>query len=176
MTVSASVVDAIGNTPLIRLKALSEETGCEILGKAEFMNPGQSVKDRPARQMILEAEARGELKPGGVIVEGTADTEVTGRLIGAVLYAALPANAVTFALLAYVTQRASPTQAAASADIASLRPDSRSVAKRRLAVSRNAGASNGAIRAARASAAAISASAEVPSASTNGAFSVPWNP
>lgn len=72
MTVSASVVDAIGNTPLIRLNALSEETGCEILGKAEFMNPGQSVKDRPARQMILEAEARGDLKPGGVIVEGTA--------------------------------------------------------------------------------------------------------
>ncbi|MEP4769770.1 MAG: cysteine synthase A [Roseibium sp.] len=72
MSVSASVVDAIGNTPLIRLNALSEETGCEILGKAEFMNPGQSVKDRPARQMILEAEARGDLKPGGVIVEGTA--------------------------------------------------------------------------------------------------------
>ncbi|MEP3047369.1 MAG: cysteine synthase A [Roseibium sp.] len=72
MSVSASVVDSIGNTPLIRLNALSEETGCEILGKAEFMNPGQSVKDRPARQMILEAEARGDLKPGGVIVEGTA--------------------------------------------------------------------------------------------------------
>ncbi|WP_395175965.1 cysteine synthase A [Roseibium alexandrii] len=72
MSVSASVVDAIGNTPLIRLKGLSEETGCEIFGKAEFMNPGQSVKDRPARQMILEAEARGDLKPGGVIVEGTA--------------------------------------------------------------------------------------------------------
>ncbi|GAA0781470.1 cysteine synthase A [Roseibium denhamense] len=72
MTVSPSVVEAIGNTPLIRLKALSEETGCEILGKAEFINPGQSVKDRPARQMILEAEKRGQLKPGGVIVEGTA--------------------------------------------------------------------------------------------------------
>lgn len=72
MPVSATVLDAIGNTPLIRLKGLSEETGCEILGKAEFMNPGQSVKDRPARQMILEAEARGELRPGGVIVEGTA--------------------------------------------------------------------------------------------------------
>ncbi len=72
MTVSASDVDAIGNTPLIRLKGLSEETGCEIFGKAEFMTPGQSVKDRPARQMILEAEARGDLKPGGVIVEGTA--------------------------------------------------------------------------------------------------------
>lgn len=67
-----SVVDAIGNTPLIRLNALSDATGCEILGKAEFMNPGQSVKDRPARQMILEAEARGDLRPGGVIVEGTA--------------------------------------------------------------------------------------------------------
>jgi cysteine synthase A len=72
MTVCSSVVDAIGNTPLIRLKGLSEETGCDIYGKAEFMNPGQSVKDRPARQMILEAEARGDLKPGGLIVEGTA--------------------------------------------------------------------------------------------------------
>lgn len=72
MSASASVVEAIGNTPLIRLEALSEETGCEIYGKAEFMNPGQSVKDRPALRMILEAEARGDLKPGGVIVEGTA--------------------------------------------------------------------------------------------------------
>lgn len=72
MTVCSSVVDAIGNTPLIRLKSLSDETGCEILGKAEFMNPGQSVKDRPARQMVLEAEARGDLRPGGLIVEGTA--------------------------------------------------------------------------------------------------------
>lgn len=72
MSASASVVEAIGNTPLIRLNALSQETGCEVYGKAEFMNPGQSVKDRPARQMILEAEARGDLKPGGVIVEGTA--------------------------------------------------------------------------------------------------------
>ncbi|GGB44616.1 cysteine synthase A [Roseibium aquae] len=72
MSAYHSVVDAIGNTPLIRLTALSEETGCEILGKAEFMNPGQSVKDRAGRQMILEAEARGDLKPGGLIVEGTA--------------------------------------------------------------------------------------------------------
>ncbi|MBO6755405.1 MAG: cysteine synthase A [Roseibium sp.] len=72
MAVFSSVVDAIGNTPLIRLNALSEETGCEILGKAEFMNPGQSVKDRAGRQMILEAEARGDLRPGGLIVEGTA--------------------------------------------------------------------------------------------------------
>jgi cysteine synthase A len=67
-----NIVDAIGNTPLIKLKRASEATGCTILGKAEFMNPGQSVKDRPARQMILEAEERGELKPGGLVVEATA--------------------------------------------------------------------------------------------------------
>lgn len=66
------LIEAIGNTPLIKLKKASEETGCTILGKAEFANPGQSVKDRAARQMILEAEARGELQPGGLIVEGTA--------------------------------------------------------------------------------------------------------
>ncbi len=66
------IIDAIGNTPLIRLKRASEATGCEILGKAEFMNPGGSVKDRAGRQMILEAEARGELHPGGLIVESTA--------------------------------------------------------------------------------------------------------
>jgi cysteine synthase A len=72
MHLHPSVVDAIGNTPLIRLRRASEATGCEILGKAEFMNPGQSVKDRPARQMILAAEERGELEPGGLIVEGTA--------------------------------------------------------------------------------------------------------
>ena len=65
-------VETIGNTPLIKLKRASEATGCLILGKAEFMNPGGSVKDRPARQMILEAERRGELKPGGLVVEGTA--------------------------------------------------------------------------------------------------------
>jgi cysteine synthase A len=72
MQVNPTVVDAIGNTPLIRLRRASEMTGCEILGKAEFLNPGQSVKDRPARQMILAAEAAGTLKPGGLIVEGTA--------------------------------------------------------------------------------------------------------
>src|SRR5499425_1076450 len=66
------VIEAIGNTPLIKLRRVSEATGCTILGKAEFMNPGQSVKDRPARQMILEAEKRGEIKPGGLVVEGTA--------------------------------------------------------------------------------------------------------
>ena len=72
MPIRNDVVDAIGNTPLIKLARASELTGCTILGKAEFMNPGQSVKDRPARQMILEAEKRGELKPGGLVVEATA--------------------------------------------------------------------------------------------------------
>ena len=68
----ASVIDAIGNTPLIRLKRASEETGCEILGKAEFLNPRQSVKDRAALGIIRDAEAKGLLRPGGRIVEGTA--------------------------------------------------------------------------------------------------------
>jgi cysteine synthase A len=72
MQTKASVVDAIGNTPLIRLRRASEETGCEIYGKAEFMNPGQSVKDRAALHIIRDAIKRGALKPGGVIVEGTA--------------------------------------------------------------------------------------------------------
>jgi cysteine synthase len=67
-----SVLDAVGNTPLIRLKKASELTGCEILGKAEFMNPGQSVKDRAALFIIRDAERRGLLRPGGVVVEGTA--------------------------------------------------------------------------------------------------------
>ncbi len=66
------IVEAIGNTPLIRLERVSAATGCTILGKAEFMNPGQSVKDRTARQIILEAEKRGEIRPGGLVVEGTA--------------------------------------------------------------------------------------------------------
>ena len=65
-------VDAIGNTPLIKLKKASEETSCTILGKAEFLNPGGSVKDRAAKYIILDAEERGDLQPGGVIVEGTA--------------------------------------------------------------------------------------------------------
>jgi cysteine synthase A len=72
MNIKDGVVDAIGNTPLIKLKHASDATGCTILGKAEFMNPGQSVKDRAGRQMILEAEKRGELKPGGLVVESTA--------------------------------------------------------------------------------------------------------
>jgi cysteine synthase A len=72
MTILPSVLDAIGNTPLIRLRRASDETGCEILGKAEFMNPGQSVKDRAALFIVRDAVARGELRRGGVIVEGTA--------------------------------------------------------------------------------------------------------
>src|SRR5712691_10074679 len=72
MQISDGTVGAIGNTPLIALKRASAATGCAILGKAEFMNPGQSVKDRAARQMILEAEKRGEIKPGGLVVESTA--------------------------------------------------------------------------------------------------------
>ncbi len=72
MTIRHDVIAAIGNTPLIRLRRASEETGCTILGKAEFMNPGQSVKDRAGRQMILEAERRRELQPGGLVVEATA--------------------------------------------------------------------------------------------------------
>jgi len=72
MSVKQGFVDAVGNTPLIRLGRLSEETGCEIYGKAEFMNPGGSVKDRAARAIVLDAERRGVLKPGGTVVEGTA--------------------------------------------------------------------------------------------------------
>jgi cysteine synthase A len=65
-------VDAVGNTPLIRLRGASEETGCEILGKAEFLNPSGSVKDRAAKSIVLAAEASGALRPGGTVVEGTA--------------------------------------------------------------------------------------------------------
>ena len=72
MQISDGIIPAIGNTPMIKLKRASEETGCTILGKAEFMNPGQSVKDRAGLHMILEAEKRGELQPGGLVVESTA--------------------------------------------------------------------------------------------------------
>jgi len=76
-------VGAVGNTPLIRLNRLSDETGCEILGKAEFLNPGGSVKDRAALAIVRDAEARGHLKPGGVIVEGTAgNTGIGLSLVG----------------------------------------------------------------------------------------------
>ncbi|MBA5776436.1 cysteine synthase A [Stappia sp. F7233] len=83
MQLNKSVVDVIGNTPLIRLKKASELTGCEIYGKAEFMNPGQSVKDRAALFIIKDAIAKGKLEPGGVIVEGTAgNTGIGLALVG----------------------------------------------------------------------------------------------
>ena len=72
MNLKDGFTEAIGNTPLIRLRTLSDETGCEILGKAEFMNPGGSVKDRAAKWIVLDAERRGVLLPGGTVVEGTA--------------------------------------------------------------------------------------------------------
>jgi cysteine synthase len=75
--------DAVGNTPLIRLRKASELTGCNVLGKAEFLNPGGSVKDRAAKYMILDAEERGDLQPGGVVVEGTAgNTGIGLALVG----------------------------------------------------------------------------------------------
>ncbi len=83
MDVRDGTVAAIGNTPLIKLRKLSAQTGCEILGKAEFMNPGGSVKDRAAKYMLLDAEKRGELEPGGVVVEGTAgNTGIGLTLVG----------------------------------------------------------------------------------------------
>ena len=79
-----NVLDLIGNTPLVRLKRASAETGCEIYGKCEFLNPGQSVKDRAALAIVKDAEASGALRPGGVIVEGTAgNTGIGLALIGA---------------------------------------------------------------------------------------------
>ena len=81
MTINNDVVQAIGNTPLIKLKHASEATGCTILGKAEFMNPGQSVKDRAGKWMILEAEKRGDLRPGGLVVEGTAGNTGIGLAV-----------------------------------------------------------------------------------------------
>ena len=84
MDIKSDLADAVGNTPLIKLKAASEATGCTILGKAEFLNPGQSVKDRAALFMIRDAIAKGTLKPGGTIVEGTAgNTGIGLALVGA---------------------------------------------------------------------------------------------
>lgn len=86
MTIFPSVLDLIGNTPLLRLNRLSDSTGCNILGKAEFLNPGQSVKDRPALGIVRDAEASGRLRPGGTIVEGTAgNTGIGLALVGAAL-------------------------------------------------------------------------------------------
>ena len=81
MNIKNDVVEAIGNTPLIKLRRASEATGCTILGKAEFMNPGQSVKDRAGKWMILGAEKRGELKPGGLVVESTAGNTGIGLAV-----------------------------------------------------------------------------------------------
>ena len=81
MTIRPSVIEAIGNTPLIKLRKASELTGCTILGKAEFMNPGQSVKDRAALFIIRAAEKSGALKPGGTIVEGTAGNTGIGLCV-----------------------------------------------------------------------------------------------
>ena len=96
MQVRNDTIDAIGHTPLIKLKRASEQTGCTIFGKAEFMNPGGSVKDRPGRQMILEAEKRGELRPGGLVVEATAGNTGIGL--------ALVANARGYRTLIVIPQ------------------------------------------------------------------------
>ncbi|MBK0398857.1 cysteine synthase A [Limibaculum sp. M0105] len=86
MRVFKDLPDAVGHTPLVRLRRASELTGCEILGKAEFLNPGQSVKDRAALWIIRDAVARGELRPGGTIVEGTAgNTGIGLSLVGAAM-------------------------------------------------------------------------------------------
>ena len=76
MDIRHSFIDSVGNTPLIRLASLSAETGCEILGKGEFANPGGSVKDRAALWMIRAAEEDGSLRPGGTVVEGTARIKI----------------------------------------------------------------------------------------------------
>lgn len=81
MTVASNVAAAVGSTPLIKLRRASEETGCTILAKAEFMNPGQSVKDRAALFIIQDAMRRGELKPGGTVVEGTAGNTGIGLTV-----------------------------------------------------------------------------------------------
>jgi cysteine synthase len=96
MQIRDGTVEAIGHTPLIKLRRASKATGCTILGKAEFMNPGGSVKDRAGRQMILEAEKRGELKPGGLVVEATAGNTGIGL--------ALVANARGYRTLIVIPQ------------------------------------------------------------------------
>src|ERR1022692_1354864 len=96
MQIRDGIVDAIGPAPVIKLKRASAATGCTILGKAEFMNPGGSVKDRAGRQMILEAEKRGELRPGGLVVEATAGNTGIGL--------ALVANARGYRTLIVIPQ------------------------------------------------------------------------
>src|ERR1035441_6948430 len=97
MKIRNGIIETIGHTPLIKLKRASEETSCTILGKAEFMNPGGSIKDRAGRQMILEAEARGELRPGGLVVEATAGNTGIGL--------ALVANARGYRTLIVIDQK-----------------------------------------------------------------------
>lgn len=92
-----TLIDSIGRTPLIRLNRLSDATGCEILGKAEFMNPGGSVKDRAALGIVRDAERRGQLRPGGIIVEGTAGNTgiglaVVGNCLGYPTVIVMPDN------------------------------------------------------------------------------------
>jgi cysteine synthase A len=83
MDIRETLIDAIGNTPLLRLRRASELTGCDIFGKAEFLNPGGSIKDRAAKYMVLDAERRGVIEPGGLIVEGTAgNTGIGLALVG----------------------------------------------------------------------------------------------
>ncbi len=82
MIVASPFLDAIGNTPLIRLRRASERTGCTILGKAEFMNPGGSVKDRAAKYILMDALKRGAIRPGGIVVEGTAGNTGIGLTLG----------------------------------------------------------------------------------------------
>ncbi len=96
MTIAANVIDAIGKTPLIELRAASKATGCRILGKAEFMNPGGSVKDRAALYIVRDAIARGTLAPGGLIVEGTAGNTGIGL--------ALVANALGFSTVIVIPE------------------------------------------------------------------------
>jgi len=96
MDIRKGFVGTVGNTPLIRLNRLSDETGCEILGKAEFLNPGSSIKDRAALFMVRDAEARGTLKPGGLIVEGTAGNTGIGL--------ALCANAMGYRTLIVIPE------------------------------------------------------------------------
>ena len=96
MTIAANVIDAIGRTPLIELRAASKATGCRILGKAEFMNPGGSVKDRAALYIVRDAISRGTLAPGGLIVEGTAGNTGIGL--------ALVANALGFSTVIVIPE------------------------------------------------------------------------
>src|SRR5437764_12708780 len=96
MQINDGIVPSIGHTPLIKLERASAATGCTILGKAEFMNPGQSVKDRTARQIILEAEERGEIRPGGLVVEATAGNTGIGL--------ALVANARSYRTLIVIPE------------------------------------------------------------------------